>query len=288
MRRRTLVAASAAAVLVALFLVLLAFPRHRGGRASRPETAVRGQGAAGGGGTRTEGDAVPGAATAGSAEPLPDDAARRLREQVIDWALGVDGAVCLEPPDRYLNDLWNVKYHRKREQVPEGTITGVIGPKTGADDWLRAVPARATFHSVDLRGSDISARGLDQIAGREDIRVLILGRCPRLRFEDLGVVATLRSLEILVVTGADLDERTLSLLAGARSLKRLELSGLGITDAGVPHLLGLSKLEQLELSGTSVSRASLPPARADAGSEPAVPKGHADMLLDRAALDAAR
>jgi hypothetical protein len=288
MRRKIrVVAVAVVAGLVAGLLVVSTLSRESRLRASRepphlPEEEVASRSresasaeAAGPGARRDEG-----------VEPRTDDDARRLRDEVIAWALDAGGAVCLEPPDRYLNDLWNVKAHRKREHVPEGTITGVFGPKTGADDWLAAMPARATFHAVDVRYSDVSAQGLDHLSGHEDVHVLVLTGCPHLRSEDLGVVATLPSLEILAVTGADLDDRVLSLLAGARALRRLELTGRGITDAGVPSLLGLSKLEQLRLSNTGVSSASLPLlARMPALSLLSLPEM---QTLDRAALDAAR
>jgi hypothetical protein len=167
--------------------------------------------------------------------------------------------VCCEAPERYMADLWNVRFHRERSELPKIPVTGAHGPKEAADAWLQAMPRDIRLHALDLRGSDVTGRGLDCLVGREDLRVLILLNCPRLRTDDLGVIPTLPSLEILVVTGVELDDRALALAGGAGSLRRIQLSGSGITDAGIPHLLGLTKLEHLDLTATSVTgRAAFP------------------------------
>ncbi len=241
-----------------------------GGSASSPTPATAPSEGTGGSGVRDEG-----------VEPGKDDA-RRLRDEVIDWALDVGGAVCLEAPDRYLSDLWNVRFHRKREQVPEGTITGVAGPEAGADEWLAAMPARASLHAVDLRHSDITGRGLAYLAGKA-LKVLILTRCDRLQAADLQVLRTLPSLEILVLRGLPLGDRGLPYLEGLPRLRRLDLYGGAVTDAGVLHLLRLTALEDLELGETRVTAASLPAlARLPALRNLRLPGA---LALDRAALD---
>lgn len=193
--------------------------------------------------------------------------------------------VCSGSPDEYVTNFGNVQFCRTRGQLADKAAAGVGGPPSAVDEWLARIPADVTLHAVDLRRSDVTARGLDFLAGREDLRVLVVWGGPPLKSDDLRVVATLPSLEVLVVAGAELDDHALTLAASARNLRRLELSGMGITDAGVPRLLGLEKLEHLELDNTSASRRSLPLlARMPALSRLSLP----GMALDRAALDAAR
>lgn len=228
----------------------------------------------------SEGARGPGARDEG-VEP-GKEGARRLRDEVIAWALDVGGAVCLEAPDRYLSDLWNVKFHRKREQVPEGTITGAEGPKAGADDWLAAMPAKASLHAVDLRHSDVTGRGLALLAGH-DVRALILNRCDRLQVADLQVLRALPCLEILALRGLTLGDRALPYLEGLPRLRRVDLCGGAVTDVGVRHLIGLTALEDLDLGETRVTSASLPAlARLPVLRHLRLP---GTLPLDRAALD---
>ena len=217
----------------------------------------------------------------------PPDAAgreREARERLVAWALDAGGMVCSGSPDEYVTNFGNVRFCRTRGQLADKAAAGVCGPQLAADEWLARIPADVTLHAVDLRRSDVTARGLDFLAGREDLRVLVVWGGPPLRSDDLRVIATLPSLEVLVVVGAELDDHALTLASSAR--RRLELSGMGITDAGVPRLLGLEKLEHLELDNTSVSRRSLPLlVRLPALSKLSLP---GMLALDRAALDAAR
>lgn len=279
------------AIVAGLILALLLSFGRPGGHAratpSRPERAAPEPvpASAAGGAAVAPGDGDSVASPAREAEGA-DPPAEGARERLLAWAFDAGGMVCCETPERYLKDLWNVRFHRERSQVADGPVTGVYGPKVRADEWLAAMPRDVALHAVDLRYSDVSARGLDLLAGREDVRVLILLGCTHLRVEDLGVVAMLPALEILVVRGADLDDRALALVGGATRLRRLELSGMGITDAGVPHLLGLARLERLHLGHTGVSRASLPSlARMPSLGRLNLPNV---AIVDRAALDAAR
>jgi hypothetical protein len=215
-------------------------------------------------------------------EPPADNAARRTREQVIAWALDAGGAVCLEEPDRYLGDLWNVKFHRTRQGLGDAPVTGVAGPKEGVDDWLAAMPAGVPLHAVDVRYGDITGRGLALLAGH-DVRVLILTRCDRVRVEDLQALRALPFLEILTLRGLAFGDRAVAYLEALPRLRRLDLYGTAVTDMGVRHLLGFTALEHLELGETRVTAASLPAlARLPALRRLALP---GMQPLDRAALD---
>ncbi|MFI5402215.1 MAG: hypothetical protein ACHQ1G_04700 [Planctomycetota bacterium] len=276
--------AAAAALLIVLLLVFR-------GKDGSPRAWPRGQ-------ENHETAAVP---------PLPEDAALprsgddpedspearaeekkegSARDRLLAWVFDANGRVCCATPETYFENLWNVQVYQVRERVPDAVVTGVFSPTFGVDDWLARMPDGVTLHGMDLRMSDVTARGLGVLAGRKDLRVLVILGCPGLRCEDLNVVATLPSLEILVVKGVNLDDRALSFIADARNLRRLELSGRGITDAGVPRLLGLPRIEQLDLSDTGISRASLPLlARMSALSRLSVANR---TLVSRAEIDAAR
>jgi hypothetical protein len=117
-------------------------------------------------------------------------------------------------------------------------------------DRLEALVLRFGF----LENEDMSE--LEQ-SGEDDDSLLPLPRLPNLRGLNLTQASFrgdglehLKQIEVLHLTGTEVDDDALAKLAGLRHLKILSLADTEVTGAGLRHLAGLTSLEELWLWGT--------------------------------------
>ena len=75
--------------------------------------------------------------------------------------------------------------------------------------------------------------------------------------DDLQMVATIRGLETLDLSYAEIGDAGLAHLKGLTSLRCLELTMTDITDAGLQHLKPLISLKHLDLNGTKTTKAGV-------------------------------
>lgn len=79
----------------------------------------------------------------------------------------------------------------------------------------------------------------------------------KIRNDDLRLLASFPTLEVLVLSDTPIDDEGLTHVVGCKKLKELDLSRTKITDRGLVRVANLAALEKLSLTGTKATNAGL-------------------------------
>lgn len=121
------------------------------------------------------------------------------------------------------------------------------------DTTLAALAKEPGLGSLDIRSdTKATARGYNFLKELPNLQKLYLSAAT-LTIEESTAIASIRSLNTLVVVGSKLNDLDVVRFAKLKNLKVLDLMDTPVTDAGVEKLLALTKLEELNLSGTKVT-----------------------------------
>ena len=124
-----------------------------------------------------------------------------------------------------------------------------------ADDAaLIALSKHPSLGSLDLRAIDkVSAKGFTALNELPDLQRLYLSGT--LDVNKATAIASVRTLNVLVLAGCKLTDVDVSKFAKMKNLKTLDLMDTAVSDKGVEWILLMAKLEELNLSGTKVTDA---------------------------------
>lgn len=160
---------------------------------------------------------------------------KRLPQDIIPAALKEMGA--------------DLQFDEGRPQKP---ITAAYFKDQGlsADTFvlLRRLP---TLTTLSLKGCQLPADGIQEVASLSNLRKLFLTDCAWVTDADLKELTRLKQLRILVLTGCTrVTDGGLKNLAACPQLRSLELMDCKqVSDAGLKDLTALKQLQHLGLSG---------------------------------------
>jgi hypothetical protein len=177
--------------------------------------------------------------------------------------------------------------------LPRDAILSVVGASATyrngrgfVDDDVRALAQFTDLRFLDLRGADLSVRGLSLLGAYPNLRHVnlrgtdlgrgalpLMADCNLVSLDLSGVtlwagelraalskMKSLRRLELSSSLSArrgkvvsDTTDERLAELSELTGLTELKLAGAQVTDDGLKHLASLRSLEALDLSGTSVA-----------------------------------
>jgi hypothetical protein len=121
------------------------------------------------------------------------------------------------------------------------------------DTALAALAKQPGLGSLDIRSdAKATAKGYASLKELPNLQRLYLTSAA-LTIDESTAIASVRSLNTLVVVGCKLTDLDVVRFAKLKNLKVLDLMDTPVTDAGVEKLLALTKLEELNLSGTKVT-----------------------------------
>jgi Leucine-rich repeat (LRR) protein len=133
---------------------------------------------------------------------------------------------------------------------------GYYGPQV-TDAWLEPVTKLPQLRELWLTETRVTDRGLEQLKGFSQLKLLRLDGAPQVTDVGLEHVKGLAQLQCLSLLGTQVTDSGLERLTGFGQLTHLSLSGTRVTDAGLEFLKGLPQLEGLSLDGTYVTDAGL-------------------------------
>ena len=169
---------------------------------------------------------------------------QKRRERAVIAELERLGAtVRYEWQGERLDGLW--EFSSRRNAAPPGQA------------WLRRLLGSDFFSHVVYVSIPIRQR--IYVGRRTGLKYRLSGSDTDRSFndEDLGLVATLRKLEILDLSKSKIGDAGLRHLQGLTSLRSIDLSATNITDAGLVHLRHLISMRRLYLDGTPLAGSTL-------------------------------
>jgi hypothetical protein len=129
--------------------------------------------------------------------------------------------------------------------VPAGTVKDALPPDDSGESH--------EIKKLRRLGADLPENRTDSSRmTNESITKLYLGST-RFTGDDVELLLKFPNLEVLNVSGKDLNDDFLKTLQELKHLKKLHLNGVPITDAGLAHLAAFSDLDELWLIGTKIS-----------------------------------
>jgi internalin A len=133
-----------------------------------------------------------------------------------------------------------------------GSVIQVSLESRGTDLELGHVGRLRQLRILDLRSSDVTDSGLEQLRGLKRLRHLYLDDT---EITDAGLhhLEGLTNMEFLSLNRTQIDGSGLVSLKRMTELQTLQLSWTKVGDAGLAHLTGHTRLKSLNISGTDVS-----------------------------------
>jgi Leucine-rich repeat (LRR) protein len=116
-----------------------------------------------------------------------------------------------------------------------------------SDKSLQVIGSLQLLEELAISGQAISDSGMDHIARLTNLKALSLFCCPNVTEAGLAKIASLKSLEKLLVSQANVTVAGLARLGGLTNLKKLSVGDLN-GGGGVLDISGLTGLEEVRLS----------------------------------------
>jgi Leucine Rich repeat len=104
------------------------------------------------------------------------------------------------------------------------------------DDGAKQIGKLVTLEQLDLAHTWISVKGLADLAGLTNLKLLNLSRCQRLRATDMAPLAGISSLEVVSLNGCRIGDRAVDALKKLPKLKFLQLDNTDVTPAAIRML----------------------------------------------------
>ncbi len=109
------------------------------------------------------------------------------------------------------------------------------------------------LHKVDLRASDLSDKGLEQLATFKSLQSIWLDRCAKFKGTGFNKLKSLKKLNKVQAQEIKFSGPGWKALCGLTSLRHLDIGSAKIPLPDVAQLANLKKLEELNLSDTKVT-----------------------------------
>jgi internalin A len=110
---------------------------------------------------------------------------------------------------------------------------------------------------IDFRQTPVGDEGLQNLRLFPELTFVGLFGCREVTDAGMEHLRTLTNLEFLLLGGARITDKGLSVVAEMPKLKRLEFQSTAVTDAGLVHLKKLKSLGYIKAGGTQVGDAGM-------------------------------